>query len=158
MHKLIDLKDITTVYEFVRLKHPSWILGRVYRRLWLFTQRSSSRTSLFTKKSRVGTVQWWVRWIQSFYSWCRIWTGSFRGYLKTVHDHDVTCVVCLVCQRSVVQMFPVLYKKWNQYVFCGYGAPSFYFFDIFSFWSLKLNKLFWYQHFRYSQKGRILVF
>lgn len=38
-------------------------------------------------------------------------TGSFRGYLKTVHDHDVTCVVCLVRQRSVVQMFPGLYKK-----------------------------------------------
>lgn len=78
MHKLIDLKDITTVYEFVRLKHPSWILSRVYRRLWLFTQRSSSRTSLFTKKSRVGTVQWWVRWIQSFYSWCRIWNRFFQ--------------------------------------------------------------------------------
>lgn len=33
-------------------------------------------------------------------------TGSFRGYMKTVHNHDVPCAVCLVHQRSVIKMFP----------------------------------------------------
>lgn len=33
-------------------------------------------------------------------------TGSFTGNIRTVHDHDVPCAVCLVLQKSVVQMFP----------------------------------------------------
>lgn len=33
-------------------------------------------------------------------------TQTFKGNIKTLHDHDVPCAVCLVHQRSVVQMFP----------------------------------------------------
>lgn len=33
-------------------------------------------------------------------------TESFKGNIQTLHDHDVPCAVCLVRQRSVVQMFP----------------------------------------------------
>lgn len=33
-------------------------------------------------------------------------TGSFTGYIKTIEDNDVPCVVCLVRRKSVVQMFP----------------------------------------------------
>lgn len=33
-------------------------------------------------------------------------TESFKGYMKTVHNHDVPCAVCLTRQRSVIQMFP----------------------------------------------------
>lgn len=33
-------------------------------------------------------------------------TKTFTGYIQTIHDHDVPCAVCLVRQRTVVQMFP----------------------------------------------------
>lgn len=38
-------------------------------------------------------------------------TASFRGYMKTLHDQDVPCAVCLVRQWSVAQMFPGIYCK-----------------------------------------------
>lgn len=43
-------------------------------------------------------------------------TQTFKGNIKTVHDQDVPCAVCLVHQRSVVQMFPArktCYKGWT---------------------------------------------
>lgn len=33
-------------------------------------------------------------------------TGSFRGYIKSLQNHDVPCAVCLVRQKSVIMMFP----------------------------------------------------
>lgn len=33
-------------------------------------------------------------------------SGSFRGYMKKVHNNGVPCAVCLVRQRSVINMFP----------------------------------------------------
>ena len=33
-------------------------------------------------------------------------TNTPSGYMSTLHDHDVPCAVCLVRNRSVVQMFP----------------------------------------------------
>ena len=33
-------------------------------------------------------------------------TNALSGYMSTLHDHDVPCAVCLVRNRSVVQMFP----------------------------------------------------
>lgn len=33
-------------------------------------------------------------------------TGTVPSYMKTLYQHDVPCVVCLVRKRSVVQMFP----------------------------------------------------
>lgn len=38
-------------------------------------------------------------------------TNSFKGYIQTIHDHDVPCVVCLVRQRTVVKMFPGEYGR-----------------------------------------------
>lgn len=32
-------------------------------------------------------------------------TSTFKGNIQTVHNHDIPCAVCLVHQRSVVQMF-----------------------------------------------------
>lgn len=37
-------------------------------------------------------------------------TYTFKDYIKSLHNHDVPCAVCLVRQRSVVQMFPGKYK------------------------------------------------
>lgn len=41
-------------------------------------------------------------------------TNTFKCSIKTLHDHDIPCTVCLVRQRSIVQMFPGKYelKKW----------------------------------------------
>lgn len=33
-------------------------------------------------------------------------TETFKGNIQTLHNHDIPCAVCLVRQRSVVQMFP----------------------------------------------------
>lgn len=33
-------------------------------------------------------------------------TLSLTGNIKRIHNHDVPCAVCLIRQRSVVQMFP----------------------------------------------------
>lgn len=38
-------------------------------------------------------------------------TNTFTGYIKTIHDHDVPCAVCLVRQRAVVKMFPGEYGR-----------------------------------------------
>ncbi|XP_065928358.1 uncharacterized protein [Magallana gigas] len=43
-------------------------------------------------------------------------TNSFKGYIQTIQDHDVPCVVCLVRQRTVVKMFPArktCFKGWT---------------------------------------------
>eukprot|EP00105_Crassostrea_gigas_P017523 XP_011435336.1 PREDICTED: uncharacterized protein LOC105333829 [Crassostrea gigas] len=43
-------------------------------------------------------------------------TKTFTGYIQTIHDHDVPCAVCLVRQRTVVQMFPArktCFKGWT---------------------------------------------
>lgn len=37
-------------------------------------------------------------------------TNTFKGSIKTLHDHDIPCAVCLVRQRSIVQMFPGKYE------------------------------------------------
>lgn len=37
-------------------------------------------------------------------------TYTFKDYIKSLHEHDIPCAVCLVRQRSVVQMFPGKYK------------------------------------------------
>lgn len=41
-------------------------------------------------------------------------TSTFKGNINNVHNHDIPCAVCLVHQRSVVQMFPGEYAVWNQ--------------------------------------------
>lgn len=33
-------------------------------------------------------------------------TGTYKGYMKTVHYHDVPCAVCMVLQKSLIKMFP----------------------------------------------------
>ena len=33
-------------------------------------------------------------------------TKTFTGYMKSLHQHDVPCAVCLTRGRSVVKMFP----------------------------------------------------
>lgn len=33
-------------------------------------------------------------------------TDTVPAYMRTLYQHDVPCVVCLVRKRSVVQMFP----------------------------------------------------
>ena len=33
-------------------------------------------------------------------------TITFTGYMKSLHQHDVPCAVCLTRGRSVVKMFP----------------------------------------------------
>lgn len=38
-------------------------------------------------------------------------TETFKGNIQTLHNHDIPCAVCLVRQRSVVQMFPGRYGK-----------------------------------------------
>ncbi|XP_052704570.1 uncharacterized protein LOC128180488 isoform X2 [Crassostrea angulata] len=43
-------------------------------------------------------------------------TQTFKGNIKTVHNHDVPCAVCLVRRKSVVQMFPArktCFKGWT---------------------------------------------
>uniref|UniRef100_K1PRA3 Short-chain collagen C4 n=1 Tax=Magallana gigas TaxID=29159 RepID=K1PRA3_MAGGI len=61
-------------------------------------------------------------------------TNTFKGSIKTLHDHDIPCTVCLVRQRSIVQMFPgnligvlawkTCYKGWtlkyHGYLMAGY--------------------------------------
>eukprot|EP00105_Crassostrea_gigas_P005350 XP_011418913.1 PREDICTED: short-chain collagen C4 isoform X2 [Crassostrea gigas] len=55
-------------------------------------------------------------------------TQTFKGNIKTVHNHDVPCAVCLVRRKSVVQMFPArktCYKGWTLeyqgYLMAGYN-------------------------------------
>ena len=33
-------------------------------------------------------------------------TNGVPGYMSTLHDHDVSCAVCLVRGKSIVKMFP----------------------------------------------------
>lgn len=40
-------------------------------------------------------------------------TGSFKGYIQTLQNHDIPCAVCLVRQKSVVQMFPGMKVIYN---------------------------------------------
>uniref|UniRef100_K1RJ29 Short-chain collagen C4 n=1 Tax=Magallana gigas TaxID=29159 RepID=K1RJ29_MAGGI len=54
-------------------------------------------------------------------------TNSVPAYMKTLNQHDVPCVVCLVRRRSVVQMFPArktCYAGWkleyHGYLMAGY--------------------------------------
>lgn len=37
-------------------------------------------------------------------------THTFSGFKKTLAEHDVPCAVCLVRNRSAVNMFPGMYK------------------------------------------------
>nr|XP_034318265.1 short-chain collagen C4-like [Crassostrea gigas] len=54
-------------------------------------------------------------------------TDTVPSYMKTLYQHDVPCVVCLVRKRSVVQMFPArktCYAGWKLeyqgYLMAGY--------------------------------------
>lgn len=33
-------------------------------------------------------------------------TNTLYGYMRSFHDHDVPCAVCLVPKKSIVKMFP----------------------------------------------------
>ena len=39
-------------------------------------------------------------------------TNTLSGYMLTVHDNDFPCAVCLVRNRSVVQMIPRKCIRW----------------------------------------------
>ena len=39
-------------------------------------------------------------------------TNALPGYMSAVHDNDVPCAVCLVRNRSVVQMIPGMCIRW----------------------------------------------
>lgn len=67
----------TWFHNLLTCKFFDNLLVRVYRRLSSFVQRISRGTSLFTQKSRVGDVHWWIWWIQSLCLRRRVWDKYF---------------------------------------------------------------------------------
>lgn len=58
-------------------------------------------------------------------------TGPFRGYMKTLHNHDVPCAVCLVEKLNII-MNKIYYMLNCLCIFCIWYSKAF-----------RYSKLFW---------------
>ena len=56
----------------------------------------------------MGVLQGWSGIRQSYVYGAEYETNTVSGYMSTLHNHDVPCLVCLVRNRSVVNMFRLL--------------------------------------------------
>lgn len=43
-------------------------------------------------------------------------TNTLSGYMRSFHDHDVPCAVCLVPKKSIVKMFPGKKVKFYHFI------------------------------------------